>query len=87
MDIKSIGKAFFYIGLAGVKAFMSALLVAMVFFVEVFFINKYVDPKLAEGIMPVVEIARTNWAWIFWTIFVFEIIINYKMINAPVIKP
>jgi hypothetical protein len=60
---------------------MSALLVAMVFFVEVFFINKYVDPNLAAGIMPVVEIARTNWGYIFITVFIFEFIINYKTIN------
>jgi hypothetical protein len=81
MTNKQLGKWFLYIGLAGIKAFMSALMVAMVFFVEVFFINKYVDPTLAEGIMPVVELARTHWTWIFWAVFVFEIIVNFNTIN------
>lgn len=81
MKLKQLGKIFFHIGLSGVKAFMGALTVVMVFFVEVFFINKYVDPNLAAGIMPIVELARTNWQPIFWAIFVFEIIVNYKYIS------
>jgi hypothetical protein len=80
-NLISVSKFFFYIGLSGVKAFMAALTVAMVFFVEVFFMNKYVDPNLAAGIMPVVEMARTNWVYIFVAIFIFDIIINFKSIN------
>ena len=81
IDILKICKFFFYLIISGIKSFMSALIVVMVFFVEVFFINKYVDSNLAAGIMPVVELARTNWVWIFWAVFAFELIINYRSIN------
>lgn len=80
-NLINVGKFFLYIGLAGIKAFMTALTIAMVFFVEVFFINKYVDPNLATDIMPVIELARTNWNYIFLAIFLFDFIINYKNIN------
>lgn len=80
MGLLEFIKFLFYIGLSGVKAFMSALIVAMAFFVEVFFINKYVDQSLASNIMPVIEMARTHWTWIFLVIFIFELIINYRTI-------
>ena len=81
VNLISISKFFLYIGLSIAKAFISALIVAMVFFVEVFFINKYVDPALAETIMPLVDVTREYWMWIFVAIFIFESIMNFKSIN------
>jgi len=76
--LKKITKTLFYLGLSGVKSFMSALIIIVGFFVERFFIAKYVDVNLSEQIIPIINIVARNWGKIMLVIWLFFWILAYR---------